>query len=193
MMDEKEKQNKPSFSRRLACENSKFQVFLDDVEAPDGQQVNDYLVIKPRVRVAGEVTGIAVMPVVEGQVGLLRLYRHAIQDMVWEIPRGFIDAGESGRTAAMRELEEETGLVCRDGDLVSCGHILPEAGVLDARIHVFAALRCLRGRPFSNDEFGHREFRLFGHSDLRSMVDNGLIQDPSTLVACIKYLNSGQE
>ncbi len=79
MIDEKEKQNKPSFSRRLACENSKFQVFLDDVKMPDGQLVNDYLVVQPRIRVAGAVTGIAVMPVMEDRVGLLQLYRHAIQ------------------------------------------------------------------------------------------------------------------
>lgn len=193
MTDENKKPDAPPFVRRLACENSKFQVFLDDVETADGHTVHDYLVISPRVRVVGNVTGIAVMPVVEGKVGLLWIYRHAIQDLVWEIPRGFIDTGESDRAAAVRELEEETGLVCRDGDLVSCGHILPEAGVLDARIHVFAALRCHRGRPFSNDEFGHREFCLFEYSDLKSMMDNGKLQDPSTLMACTRYLSCGQE
>ncbi len=93
--------------------------------------------------------------------------------------------------AAVRELGEETGLVCRDDNLVSCGYVLPEAGVLDARIHVFAALHCFRARFFSNNEFGHREFRMFGYSDLMSMMDNGVIQDPSTLVACAMYLNRG--
>jgi len=33
---------------------------------------------------------------------------------VWELPGGFIDAGESPRQAAIRELAEEAGCVARD-------------------------------------------------------------------------------
>jgi ADP-ribose pyrophosphatase YjhB (NUDIX family) len=33
---------------------------------------------------------------------------------VWELPGGFIDAGESPRNAAIRELAEEAGCVARD-------------------------------------------------------------------------------
>jgi len=33
---------------------------------------------------------------------------------VWELPGGFIDAGESPRSAAIRELAEEAGCVARD-------------------------------------------------------------------------------
>lgn len=51
-----------------------------------------------------------VVPVTaEGNVVLIRQYRHGIQDVVVEIPGGMIDPGEEPEAAAVRELEEETG------------------------------------------------------------------------------------
>lgn len=46
----------------------------------------------------------------EGQVLLIRQYRHPVREQLWEIPAGLLDvAGESQENAARRELLEETG------------------------------------------------------------------------------------
>lgn len=37
---------------------------------------------------------------------------------VWTLPKGHLEAGESEREAALREIEEETGIRCTLGDLV---------------------------------------------------------------------------
>lgn len=169
--------------RRLACENSKFEVFFDHIEWADGQHVGDYLVVAPRSRSADLVTGVSVLPILEGKFGLIRVYRHAIRDHVWEVPRGFVDDGESALTSAVRELEEETGLTCRDEDMLSLGLIAPEAGTLAGRVQLFAALHCVRKRPFAPGEFGHQELRFFEPAEIAMMVANSEIQDPGTLVA----------
>jgi ADP-ribose pyrophosphatase len=54
---------------------------------------------------------VAVMALNEdGEVLLIRQYRHPVRSYLWEIPAGFIDlAGESKLAAAERELLEETG------------------------------------------------------------------------------------
>lgn len=52
----------------------------------------------------------------EGNVVLIRQYRHGIQDVTLEIPGGMIDDGEEPQAAALRELLEETGYR-RDAEL----------------------------------------------------------------------------
>src|SRR3989344_7054549 len=176
-------------ARRLACSNSRFDVYLDDIETVDGRGVRDYLVVAPRVRSANLVTGVGVLPVHEGKFGLLRIYRHAIQDFCWEIPRGFVDAGEDDVVSARRELVEETGLGCGDDGLISLGFITPEAGILSARVHLYAAPNCVSTRPFRPEEFGHHEFHMLDAPRLEVMIATSEIQDPCTLVACCRYLH----
>ncbi len=172
--------------RRLACENSRFEIFLDDVESANGEIIHNYLVVAPKIKTGDLITGVAVLPVVDGKLGLLRIYRHAIRRHLWEIPRGFVDPGESDRSSALRELEEETGLSCADADLESMGIFAPEPGILAARVHLFMAHRCRAVRPFSGEEFGHKEFRLFRPEQVFALHEAGEIQDSSTLIACFR-------
>jgi 8-oxo-dGTP pyrophosphatase MutT (NUDIX family) len=186
MSRDKEKDAYRLRQRRLACENIRFEIFLDDVENPNGEIVHDYLVVAPKIKTGDLITGVAVLPVVDGKLGLLRIYRHAIQRHLWEIPRGFVDPGESDRNSALRELEEETGLLCADVDLESLGVFAPEPGILAARVHLFVAHRCRAVGPFSGEEFGHKEFRLFDPAQLSTLHKTGEIQDSSTLIACFR-------
>ena len=187
MSRDKEKDAYRLRQRRLACENIRFEIFLDDVENPNGEIVRNYLVVAPKIKTGDLVTGVAVLPVIDGRLGLLRIYRHAIQRHLWEVPRGFIDPGESDRKSALRELEEETGLSCADADLESLGIFAPEPGILAARVHLFVAHRCRAVRPFSGEEFGHKEFRLFDPAQVAVLHDAGEIQDSSTLIVCHRY------
>lgn len=179
-------------ARKLACRNVRFDVYLDDVESTNGEVVHDYLVVAPRIKTVGGVTGVAVLPIVGERIGLLQIYRHAIEEFSWEIPRGFVDPGETDVKSALRELEEETGLQCDDSHLVSYGLISPEPGVLAANLHLFAALHCTQKRAYSANEIGHGEFRLLTVAEVMSMMDASEIRDPCTLITCLKYfkLNS---
>ena len=189
-MSRDEKKDSPILhQRRLACENSRFEIFLDDVEGANGEIVRNYLVVAPKIKTGDLVTGVAVLPVADGKLGLLRVYRHAIQRHLWEVPRGFVDPGESDRKSALRELEEETGLSCAEPDLESLGMFAPEPGILAARVHLFVAHRCRAVRPFVAGEFGHQEFRLFMPEQVSALQEAGEIQDSSTLIACFRSMD----
>lgn len=57
--------------------------------------------------------GVMILPLTEeNEVVILKQYRPAIGDYLYELPAGIIDKGESIETAAKRELYEETGLSC---------------------------------------------------------------------------------
>lgn len=175
-------------ARKLSCRNARFDVYLDDIRLASGETIHDYLVVEPRVRTATSVTGVAVLPVVDGRIGLLKIYRHPVQAFSWEIPRGFVDPGESDIASAVRELEEETGLQCVRDDVVSYGLITPEPGILAASVHLFAALRCTVKSVYRANEMGHMEFCLLELQHVASMINSSEIRDPCTLIACFRYL-----
>lgn len=75
-------------------------VRIDEVRMPDGSTVEREIV--------EHVSAVAVVPVVDGDVLLLRQYRHAVGGYVLEIPAGILDVdGEDPAEAARRELAEE--------------------------------------------------------------------------------------
>ena len=82
-----------------------FWVTADKVREPSGVEVR-----RDIVRHSGSVV---IMPVDysgrEPRVLLVRQYRHAAQQYLWELCAGRIDKGESELVAAKRELREETG------------------------------------------------------------------------------------
>jgi ADP-ribose pyrophosphatase len=79
-------------------------VRLDHVVLPDGAEIPDYAVwLSPDVA--------QVVPLRhDGRVALARMYKHGAGDFVTEFPGGFINDGEDPAAAALRELNEETGL-----------------------------------------------------------------------------------
>ena len=68
---------------------------------------------------------------------LIKQYRHAIREFIWEIPAGTLDPGESPLNCAQRELIEETGYSATEWHQL--GTITPLPGCSDERIHIFMA------------------------------------------------------
>ncbi len=182
--------------RTLVCENPCFFVYQDELSWRGRVWAGDYLVVAPRQTskpyegsAPRLVTGVAVLPVQESKIGLIKTYRHAIGENSWEVPRGFVGEGETEVESALRELEEESGLTCARDAVYSLGFITPDAGVLAARIHLFVAAECVRKHPFYPRELGHQEFRLFQPAEVNEMVARSEIQDPSTLISYFNYFS----
>jgi 8-oxo-dGTP pyrophosphatase MutT (NUDIX family) len=176
--------------RMLVAENSKFNIYFEEIRAPHGFKVSDHLVVTTKTRSADLVTGVAVLPIVGDKVALLKIYRPAIEDHSWEIPRGFMENNESTDEAALRELEEETGLVCSRKNLCSLGPIAPDPGILAIRTQLYFAAGCHSGKKFEPSEFGLTELAYFDKESIQSMIDDSVIQDPCTIIAYYKYLGN---
>lgn len=175
-------------ARRLAASNSRWRVYLDHLSDAQGNDVPDYLLVEGQNAPTDHVTGVNILPILDGKIVLLRCYRHATGSTLWEAPRGFIDAGENPESAATRELLEETGLCCDPADLVALGRYAPEPGTLAARGVLFVAMRCHGMLRKAEDEIGHESLRAFAPHEVVELAATGEIEEAGTLIAYYRFL-----
>jgi len=174
-------------ARKEVFRNAVFTVYADHVRDAAGNEVRDYLTVAPHHRTADGITGIALLPVLDGRFGLIRVYRHSTGAPGWEVPRGFIDESETPVAAAQRELAEEAGLVA-GSPLRDLGILSPEPGVLAARVRLFAAENCARSGAVAGDEMGHGELKFFTRQEVAGLIDRGEVADPCSLVCFYRYI-----
>jgi ADP-ribose pyrophosphatase len=160
---------------RRVYEGKVLSLDVDEVEEPGAVRA-----VREVVRHRGSV---AVLPVHDdGRLVLVRQYRYPVDALVWELPAGRRDAGESVEEAARRELEEEVGL--RPRRLVPLTIFYTTPGFCDETMHLFRAtgLQAVTARPEADERIETGTFTL---SQARAMVRRGEIREGKTLVALL--------
>jgi ADP-ribose pyrophosphatase len=153
---------------------------VDRVRFPDGSEGELEMIRHPGAS--------AVVPFVsdpEGedpQILLIRQYRYAADDYLYEIPAGRLDPGEEPSDCARRELREETGCTAERVERLTT--IFTTPGFTDERIHLFMASGLTHGASAQeNDEFIEVETKAL--SDVLLMIEDGQISDAKTIVALL--------
>lgn len=148
---------------------------VDEVEEPGGIRA-----IREVVRHRGSVACLAVHA--DERVVLVRQYRYAVDQAVWELPAGRLDPGESPEAGARRELEEETGLAAGRLEPLSVFYTTP--GFCDEAMHLFRAtqLASVPPRPEQDERI---EVRTCSLDEAREMIGCGEVKEGKTLVALL--------
>ncbi|MEO0534879.1 MAG: NUDIX hydrolase [Cyanobacteria bacterium P01_A01_bin.123] len=89
---------------RLVFDHHWYKVRQDEVRLPNGEIIDDYFVsVRPDVALVLPIT-------VDREVIFVHQYRHGAGEVLLELPAGTFDPQqEAAETAALRELQEETG------------------------------------------------------------------------------------
>ena len=159
---------------RIAAQVAFLSVEVDTFRDPDGVEFD-----RVSVRHPGAV---AVVPVLDGTVILLRQFRTPLRAMMLEIPAGKLDVdGESPLEAAGRECEEEIGY--RPGNLEHLRTIHTTPGFSDERIELYLAtdLTEVGTRPDGVEEH-HSEIIHLTFAEVREAIAAEAITDAKTLI-----------
>ena len=116
------------------------------------------------------------------QILLLKQYRYAAEDFLYEIPAGRLDPGEKPIDCARRELREETGCEAERIEHLLTFYTTP--GFTDERIHAFMAVGLTRGESHhETDEFITVETMTL--SAALGLIEKGEIKDAKTALAIL--------
>ncbi len=120
----------------------------------------------------------------EGKVLLVRQYRYAYSESIYEIPAGKLDKGEEPIKAAARELEEETGLISKELKLLYV--MYPSPGYTNEKIYIYQAISVQEAvaRP---DEGEYLDAEYISLDKVKEMLASGEIKDAKTIVALQAY------
>ena len=139
-----------------------FNARKDSYQTPDGKIVDPYFVVElPTSACAMAITE-------DNEVLLINQYRHAVNEMLLEIPGGFIDGGEQPMQAIERELLEETGYSFSSFHYL--GITTANPGLLDNFTYMFLALGGKKTAAQSLDDNEEIEIILKPIEEVKSML-----------------------
>ena len=166
--------NADVISSERVFEGKVFNVQRERVKLPHGPTATLDVVRHPAAAV--------ILPVPEpGHIILIRQYRHAVRQWLWEVPAGSVDPGETPEAAARRECHEEIGQVPET--IVRMGALFPTPGYCDEEMIFFRVSGLSEPTEAAAvDEDEDIEVRTFTLREARDMVRRGEIVDMKTVV-----------
>ena len=171
-MDYKEK----TLKRNYIYKGSILNLRCDDAELFDGTPCKREII--------EHSGGAAVLCVQKDKILFVRQYRYAYGESLLEIPAGKLNNGEEPSVAALRELQEETGLKAEKLDFLCV--LYPTPGYTNEKIYLYRAYAFERQKQNLDDgEF--LDVLWIDKKIAKQMLLSGEIKDAKTVVALQRY------
>jgi ADP-ribose pyrophosphatase len=121
----------------------------------------------------------------QGNVLLVRQFRHAVDKFLLEIPAGGIDPGEEPIDAVRRELQEEIGYFPRKTDKLGGFYATPGYGT--EYLHCFVATDLVPARLVAEDT-DEIELLRVSPKQIPRLIASGEICDAKSIAALLMFL-----
>ena len=163
----------PVIGSKLVYEGIIVNVKIEDVQLDNGQNIRRELVLQRE--------SVAVLLIADdGDLLMVRQYRHPVGKNTLEIPAGILESGEDARICAIREAGEETGFIPQSLEFVCAVH--SSIGISTEFVHIFIGRNLIKStQNLDFDEFVTVE--RHGLNECIEMVKNGEITAMQTVIA----------
>ena len=158
-------------SREVLLETSRFNVERVTQQLPEGDRHSREVIRHPGA--------VVILPILDdGSICLIKNYRIAVDQELYELPAGTLEPGEPPIETAQRELIEETGFRC--DSITPLLEFYMSPGILDERMYAFVATGLKAGQTAL--ETGEQiENAIVTQEELRKLLAEGAIKDSKSL------------
>jgi len=120
----------------------------------------------------------------EGMIPMIRQYRKAAEQVMFELPAGKLEKGEDPAEAALREFKEETGYTAKS--IRHAASFYPTVGYSEEVLHIYFADGLVPGdAEFDDNE--SIDIELFDPEELYRQIEAGEMNDGKTMLALLLY------
>jgi ADP-ribose pyrophosphatase len=154
-----------------------FSVQREEVVEPDGLRARREFIAHP-----GSVVVMPVFP--NGDLLMVRQYRHSAEQYMWELVAGRKEPGETPLAGAKRELLEETGYAAKR--YTQMLNVFPTPGFVRERMWIFAAEGLLAGQAQPEDD-EHITARRYSLKQALALIGRGAIHDAKSVAGILFY------
>jgi len=150
----------------------------DDVLEPTG--------VRARREVITHPGSVVVLPVLkDGRIVMIRQYRHATRQFLWELVAGRKEPEETPEAGAARELLEETGYRAKRFKMIL--DFFPTPGFLEERMWLLLAEGLTAGAA-EPEEDEKIEVKSYSVNELKQMMKKGQLKDAKSIAGILYYL-----
>src|SRR6202030_169041 len=165
-------------SSEMIYQGKVFGLRRDEVVEPSGVRATREVITHP-----GSVVVLPVLP--DGRIVMIRQYRHATRQYLWELVAGRKEPEETPMEGAARELLEETGYRAKRFKVFL--DVFPTPGFLEEPMYLLLAEGWTAGeaQPEEDEKIEVRAYRL---KELKQMIKSGRLRDAKSITGILYYL-----
>ena len=154
-----------------------FSLKREELVEPSGLTVTREIIAHP-----GSAVVLPVFP--DGRILLIRQYRHAAGEYLWELVAGHKEPNETFAEGAKRELEEESGYTAKR--VKKLLEVFPSPGLLGERMEIFLATGLTKGaaHPEADEKITSRILTL---REAEQWIRTGKIRDAKSVSGILFY------
>ena len=162
----------------MIYEGRVFGLRRDEVVEPSGVRATREVITHPG--------SVVVLPVLaNGKIVMVRQYRHATRQYMWELVAGRKEPEETPEVGAARELLEETGYRAKKFKVFL--DFFPTPGFLEERMFLLLAegLTAGEAQPEEDEKI---EVQAYSLNELKQMIRKGELRDAKSIAGILYYL-----